>query len=187
MAQAIAQARREANDGLELISTALNSIMVKNDALEAKVSKLQARIDHLEGQCGHAAKDGVMQQTRSLTQATDFFHVTRVDGNSLKTHTINVSDIHIYGDLVWHGIPVGFSAPSLQPTLAPTPAPTASPSIEPTISGHHVKTITSPLDGSTLQVVCMNSPPFSAWDSTFAGPWTLYLYNGGGAPSADPS
>ena len=59
---------------------------------------------------------------------------TRIDGGSIETSFVgtrhlNVSNIYIHGDMIWHGIPIGFQSPTTAPSSAPTIAPSSAPTV----------------------------------------------------------
>jgi len=115
--------------------------------LFTRVAQLEYRVprDVRQGQEGGLPDDLLVRGTLSEGEQAGS---TRIDGSSVTSAVVNaafinasalhVSALHVHGELLWHGIPVGFKPPTLAPTAAPTmlpvPAPTSVPAPAPTFS-----------------------------------------------------
>ena len=121
----------------------LEALRESNQALDASLQELGDRVGALEyGRKSHLSKDVALgdptDQIRrglksSSTHAAGGLRPTRIDGDSMETSFLNVTDLYISGNLIWRNIPVAFHSPSAHPTPAPTtPPPTAAPSTHPT-------------------------------------------------------
>jgi hypothetical protein len=56
---------------------------------------------------------------------------TRIDRSSVTTEVLNVTTLHVNGQMYWHGQPVGFDLPTVTPTPSPTTMPSPEPSAKP--------------------------------------------------------
>jgi len=143
----VAAAVSPSHDPLKARLAALEaSSAARFDALVAQYDNLAAKFEALAEKCeaqsgvggnrfgDEANADHLLSSRRRLTSSgnDDGGMSTRLNKNSMRTETINVTDIHILGSLLWHGIPVGFDPPTLAPTPAPSELPTADPTLHPT-------------------------------------------------------
>jgi len=133
------------DEALRAIATAVSvetaTLTARVAAHEATIARLTTRIEYLEQQQRapiYSESADRLQRRAILSHgvvASDT--ATRIDERSVETVLINaafinVSKLIVHGDLVWHGIPVGFHSPTLVPTPSPSSEPTSQPFPAPT-------------------------------------------------------
>jgi hypothetical protein len=114
------------NAALEAKNTVLEkALAAKNADLEAVVAEMGTRLEALESSQsagpGAPAGDGHPHQRRSLLGLGAAHQgMTRIGSGFVSTSFLNVTELHVHGNLLLHGFPVRFSSPTPAPTLAPT-------------------------------------------------------------------
>ena len=115
----------------DVLEDIVHTLITKNAALEATVAGMDARLKVLE--LGSAPRDAPQEYRRTLLELGETAAAqTRIDGTSIETAFLNVTNLFVRGSMVWHGIPLSFvpaptPVPTSTPTIVPSPAPTAVP------------------------------------------------------------
>jgi hypothetical protein len=155
-------------------------------ALAARVAFLEDRVPGGERPASSRDEGGYgpfsHHQRSLLSGPGGYERPTRIDGTSVgaavvRASFINVSKLHVHGELVWHGIPVGFHAPTLAPTSAPSPEPSLQPTPEPTTAPLSCKDLLSkdPSAPSGVYAIRPGADTFDAYCdmTTDGGGWTM--------------
>jgi len=178
----------------DALGATVAALAAQNAAQEATIAALETRVAYLEDRMpdgelpmfrgeGDTVPASISHYLRSLlTDAGNDERPTRIDGTSVdaglvSASFINVSSLHVTGELVWRGIPVGFHAPTRAPTSVPTRAPTSVPTLQPSSTPLSCKDLLArnPSAPSGVYAIRPGSETFDAYCDmvTDGGGWTM--------------